>query len=87
MLTKADLEALAETRLQDAILLHNLKNLLGTAGLKQLFSTDSQADRQLEAAWGIACNWTESSRYELWDSISAGSLIGAIGDPDHGVFQ
>ncbi len=132
MLTKSDLEALAETRLQDAILLfqagrsssayylagyavelalkacvakafqpnaipdkafvneiyqHNLKNLLGTAGLKQLFNAESQADRQLEAAWGIACNWTESSRYELWDSISAGNLIGAIGDPNHGVFQ
>jgi hypothetical protein len=132
MLTKADLEALAETRLQDAILLlqagrsssayylsgyavelalkacvakafqpnaipdkafvneiytHSLERLLGTAGLLPPFSTDSKADPQLAAAWGIASKWTESSRYSLWDSISAGSLIQAIGDGQHGVFQ
>ena len=39
------------------------------------------------AAWGIASKWTEASRYELWDSISAASLIEAIQDPSNGVFQ
>ncbi len=132
MLTKADLEALAETRLQDAIFLleggrassayylagyavelalkacvaktfqsnaipdkafvieiytHKLEKLLGTTGLLPAFNIDSKADRQLAAAWGIASKWTESSRYLLWDNISAGSLIGAIADPEHGVFQ
>ena len=131
-LTKPDLEALAETRLQDALLLfqagrsssayylagyavelalkacvakafqpnaipdkafvneiytHSLEKLLSTAGLSPLFSVDSKADPELAAAWGIASKWTESSRYLLWDTISAGSLIGAIGDPNHGVFQ
>jgi HEPN domain-containing protein len=132
MLTKADLEALAETRLQDAIFLlqtgrsssayylagyavefalkaciakafqpnaipdkafvieihtHTLERLLSTAGLLRPFSTDSKADPQLAAAWGIASKWKESSRYLVWDNISAGSLIQAIGDPQHGVFQ
>ena len=132
MLTKADLQALAETRLQDAILLfergrsssayylagyavelalkacvakafqpnaipdkafvneiytHSLERLLGTAGLQPPFSADSKVDPQLAAAWGIASKWRESSRYLLWDSVSAGSLIQAIGDPQHGVFQ
>ncbi len=132
MLTKADLEALAQTRLEDAVLLlqsgrpssayylagyavelalkaciakafqpnvipdkafvneiyvHSLEKLLSTAGLLTLFSADSKADPQLAAAWGIASKWTESSRYSLWDSVSASNLIGAIGDPQHGVFQ
>ena len=124
MLTKTDLEALAETRLQDAILLFRegrassayylagyavelaLKacvakafqpnaipdkafvNEIYTHSLeKLLFSVDSKTDPELAAAWGIASKWTESSRYLLWDTISAGSLIGAIGDPNHGVFQ
>ena len=132
MLTKADLEALAETRLQDAILLlqtgrsssayylagyavelalkacvakafqpnaipdkafvneiytHSLERLLSTAGLLPPFSADSKADPQLATAWGIASKWRDSSRYLVWDSISAGDLIQAIGDPQHGVFQ
>jgi len=132
MLTKADLEALAETRLQDAILLlqtgrsssayylagyavelalkacvakafqpnaipdkafvneiytHSLERLLSTAGLLPPFSADSKADPQLATAWGIASKWRESSRYLVWDSISAGDLIQAIGDPHQGFFQ
>lgn len=132
MLTKADLEALAEARLQDAALLlsagsassayylagysvelalkaciaktfqpnaipdkafvneiytHSLEKLLSTAGLLAAFSADSKADPQLAAAWGIASKWTESSRYLLWDDITATNLIGAIADPQHGVFQ
>lgn len=132
MLTKADLEALAETRLEDSIFLlragrassasylagyavelalkaciaksfqpnaipdkafvneiyqHSLEKLLGVAGLLQDFNVDSKANPSLAAAWGIASKWTETSRYLLWDAISAGSLVGAIGDPQHGVFQ
>jgi hypothetical protein len=132
MITKADLEALAHARLEDATVLlqngrsssayylagyavelalkaciaksfqpnvipdkefvnaiysHKLESLLGTAGLLPEFKTDSQADPQLAAAWGIASKWTESSRYDLWDSIAAGNLIAAIADPQHGVYQ
>lgn len=132
MLSKPDLEALAEARLQDADLLlragrassayylagysvelalkacvakafqpnaipdkafvneiytHSLEKLLSTAGLMAAFSADSKADPQLAAAWGIASKWTESSRYSLWDDITAANLIGAIAHPQHGVFQ
>lgn len=132
MLTKADLEALAATRLDDAVLLfqagrvssayylagyavelalkaciakafqpdvipdkafvleiytHSLEKLLGTAGLTMQFAADSRADPQLAAAWGVASKWTEASRYSLWDAITAGSLIAAIADQNHGVFQ
>jgi len=132
MLTKTDLEALASTRLDDALFLfqagrassayylagysvelalkaciskafqpdtipdktfvnelytHSLAKLLGTAGLTAPFESDSKLDPRLAASWGIVSNWTEASRYSLWDSVSAGSLIVAIADVDHGVFQ
>jgi len=66
---------------------HSLERLLGTAGLKAQFDTDSKADPNLAAAWGIASQWTESSRYSLWDSVATASLINAIADQTHGVFQ
>lgn len=132
MLTKADLEALATARLDDALFLfragrassayylvgyavelalkaciakafhpdaipdrafvleiytHRLTTLLGAAGLKTQFDADSKADPQLAASWGIVSQWTETSRYSLWDSIAAGSLVAAVADQDHGVFQ
>src|SRR5437016_6427794 len=132
MVTKADLEALAEVRLADSFFLlqagrassayylagyavelalkaciaktfqpnaipdkafvneiysHSLEKLLGLAGLLPAFTTDSKANPLLAAAWGVASKWTETSRYLLWDAISADSLVGAVGDPKHGVFQ
>jgi hypothetical protein len=70
-----------------AIYTHSLEQLLGLAGLAARFKAESSADPQLAAAWGVASKWTEDSRYELWDSISASNLLGAISSPDHGVFQ
>lgn len=65
-----------------AIYVHSLESLLSTAGLLPQFKTDSQSDPQFAAAWGIVSKWTEGSRYELWDPISAATLIRAINDPD-----
>ena len=70
-----------------AIYTHSLQQLLKTAGLWPKFNEDAKADPKLAAAWGIASKWAESSRYELWDRISAGNLIDAIGHAQHGVFQ
>lgn len=66
---------------------HSLEKLLGTAGLRAQFDADSKTDPQLGTNWGIAREWTEASRYSLWDSTAAQSLIDAIEDRDHGVFQ
>ena len=132
MIAKADLEKLAQVRLDDAVLLfqngrhssayylagyaielslkaciaqsfqpniipdkafvnaiytHSLNDLLKTAGLFPEFQNAQQADAQLAAAWGIVSNWTEASRYEMWDPITAATLLTAIQDPQHGVFQ
>jgi hypothetical protein len=132
MLAKADLEKLAQLRLDDAVLLfesgrsssayylcgyavelalkaciakliqpnvipdkafitaiytHRFENLLSTAGLQPQFQADVKADPQFGAYWAIASKWTEESRYEFWDSMSAAAMIQSVHDPNHGVFQ
>ncbi len=71
----------------NAVYVHKLDNLLGLAGLKRQFEIDSKVDPQLAAYWAITNNWTEESRYAFWDPFAAASLIQAIQEPDHGVFQ
>ncbi len=132
MLTKKDLENLAEMRLGDANLLlqnqrassayylagyamdlalkvciskqiqsavipdkafineiytHKLDKLLGLAGLRTQFDSDSRINPQLDANWAIVTKWDEQSRYKLWDPLEAESLIKALNDPSYGVFQ
>jgi len=132
MLTKNDLQRLAEMRLEDAILLlradksssayylagyavelalkacisklfknntvpdknlvntihtHKLETLMSASGLLPELNSDMKADPVFASYWGIVSKWNESARYEFWDSVSATTLIGAIVDQNHGVFQ
>ncbi|HSP16066.1 MAG TPA: DNA-binding protein [Thermoanaerobaculia bacterium] len=70
-----------------AIYTHRFESLLSTAGLKPEFDAAAKVDPQLAAHWAIANNWSEDSRYEFWDQIATGSLVSAIADPAHGVFE
>jgi HEPN domain-containing protein len=132
MITKVDLEALAEMRLLDAVQLfqssrysaayylsgyavelgikaciakvfqanaipdkafvaaiysHKLDELLGLAGLKKQLQDDMKSAPRLSAAWGVASKWNEASRYAIWDTFAAASIIAAVGDQNHGVLQ
>ena len=132
MLTKNDLEKLAQIRLDDALFLlsanrsssayyivgyavelafkaciskliqpnaipdlafikviytHKFSELLSAAGLRPEFEEYIKMDSQFAANWAIANNWSEESRYEFWDPISAATMLQAIQDPNHGVFQ
>ena len=66
---------------------HNLDSLLGTAGLRPQFDQDRKTDTQFGAYWAIANNWNEESRYKIWDSMSTATLLEAVNEPKHGVFQ
>jgi HEPN domain-containing protein len=65
---------------------HNLNNLLKAAGLQAELTALQKTRPDLYANWGIAGGWSESSRYALWDSVAAHTLVGAIADPNDGVF-
>jgi HEPN domain-containing protein len=71
----------------NAIYTHRLDSLLSTAGLRPSFDVEAKADSLFASHWTIVNNWSEESRYEVWDSVSAVTLLGAINEPNHGVFQ
>jgi HEPN domain-containing protein len=71
----------------NAIYTHKLDALLSTAGLRPQFLSDSKANPQFAAYWAIVTKWTEESRYEFWDPMSAAALLEAIRDPNNGVLQ
>lgn len=66
---------------------HKLDELIGLAGLKTALDRDIRADPQLGGNWGIACDWSEESRYSVWDAVNAAALISAVADPAHGMLQ
>jgi hypothetical protein len=71
----------------NAIYKHDLQELQSVAGLKPQYDADAETDTVFASNWSIACNWTEESRYMLWDSVSTATLLQAISDLNHGVFQ
>ena len=66
---------------------HRPDDLIGLAGLKEALNDEIKKDPQLGGNWGLACTWSEESRYSAWDAINAAALISAIADPAHGVLQ
>ncbi len=70
-----------------AIYVHKLDSLLGTAGLRPAFDAESKVDGELASYWAITNNWSEESRYAFWDPFAAASMIQAVHEPNHGVFQ
>ena len=64
---------------------HRPDTLLSASGLANDFKDECKKDSLLGAYWGVVCNWSESSRYSTWDSVTANSLLVAISDSEHGV--
>jgi hypothetical protein len=71
----------------NAIYTHKLDSLISISGLRPQFDADTKADSQFAAYWAIANNWSEESRYEVWDAITAATLLQAVHEPNHGVFR
>lgn len=80
-------DSIPDKALINAIYTHKLNELLSIAGLRPQFDAEAKADALFAAHWAIVNNWSEESRYEFWDSISATTLLQAVQDPNHGVFQ
>lgn len=71
----------------NAIYTHKLDNLMSIAGLLPEFNAAMKADPELAANWAIVNQWNEESRYQLWDPMSAATLLHSINEPNHGVLQ
>jgi len=65
---------------------HKLTDLLKVAGLKQKLAEKEQGDEQFELNWGIAKDWSETSRYDCTiEKKPAEDLFNAINDETSGV--
>jgi hypothetical protein len=69
------------------IFTHNLEKLVKLALLDDDLRLSADADDQFKARWDIVSEWKEDTRYYARRQEDAKTLIEAIDDPAHGVFQ
>lgn len=80
-------DVIPDKGLVNAIYTHSLESLMATSGLLPQLNADIKEDPVFGAYWGIVTKWNEASRYEIWDPISAATLINAIVEEKHGVLR
>jgi len=73
-------DAIPEKSYVQDIFTHDLKRLMGLAALKKDLDQRVQGDQQFAAFWGIASQWDESARYDIWDKVAATAMIIAVCD-------
>jgi HEPN domain-containing protein len=66
---------------------HNLKQLIGVAGLTTALKQTEDRDQNFAANWALVAQRTPESRYEITDPFTAQVMVAAINDADSGVFQ
>jgi len=76
-----------ERRVIDAIYTHDLTTLFKSAGLEKARDEDMKNDEELKVYWTVLKQWTEASRYGLYDQKKAQDIYQAIADEKHGVLQ
>ena len=64
---------------------HDLEELLELAGLKSVLQASAAANSVFAANWKAVVEWSEQSRYETRDEVSAREIVAAVGDPGDGV--
>ncbi|WP_305403898.1 hypothetical protein [Photobacterium leiognathi] len=65
---------------------HNLRDLIGVAGLKQKLTEKENEDEEFKLNWAVAKDWSETARYETGiDQNKAFDLYDAITSEESGV--
>ena len=65
---------------------HDLAQLLTVAGLEPTLRIACQDNTSLAQKWATAQEWSEVSRYKIWDQAYAESMLDAVGDGEEGLF-
>jgi hypothetical protein len=66
---------------------HDLVKLVNLAGLDASFGAARAANPALDAFWGVAKDWKETSRYELRPEADARAMYEAVSHNPDGVYQ
>jgi HEPN domain-containing protein len=64
---------------------HDLEDLLALAGLTPALAADAAANPALSTHWGVAKDWTETSRYTQTTEADARALYAAVAAQPDGV--
>ncbi|MDY6786029.1 MAG: HEPN domain-containing protein [Cyanobacteriota bacterium] len=67
--------------------IHDLEKLVKTSELKVELDRKADNDPDFAYNWSIAIQWSEASRYEIYDEEKAKAMYEAIADVNHGVLQ
>jgi HEPN domain-containing protein len=66
---------------------HNLKQLVGVAGLASALKQAEDRDPDFALNWAFAAQWTPESRYEVTDAVTAQVMVLAVSHANSGVFR
>lgn len=66
---------------------HKPGELMEVANLAADFQIARQANPRLHASWNVVNNWSEQSRYTIWDRADADAMIKAVGQARDGVLS
>jgi hypothetical protein len=64
---------------------HKPSELFEVAELASLFESARRNNAKLQASWGVVNNWSEQSRYTIWNRADANAMIDAVGKLQDGV--
>lgn len=64
---------------------HRLPELVKLPNLEAELSAASRASEGLAGNWLLVCNWTEASRYSIWNKGDAEAILGAVARRRDGV--
>lgn len=67
--------------------IHNLRLLIHEAELTAAFRATSAADPAFRVYWATVAEWTEQSRYAVWQEREARQLYEAVSHAGNGVLQ
>jgi hypothetical protein len=79
-------ETIPDRRFVADIHSHDLRKLVGLAGLNKELRDKETSDLPFAANWALISEWTPEIRYQTVDQFSAQVFVQAIRDPAIGVF-
>jgi len=66
-----------DKRLAEKSFSHDVEKLLDAAGLTDVMKNDLAADEELELDWDTVREWSEQSRYDIFQGDPTGGLVSA----------
>lgn len=78
-------EVIPDKDLVKGIWVHNLQQLVGTAGLAPALRTRQTADPVFMTNWGVAATWAPDSRYSSSTQQDAADMLDAVDHQQSGV--